>query len=97
MTDLLNFKCKFIPKIKIWDIADDFRDVNWYPNKLPVDIEYIIESKLNLFIIPQKNINELVKIDAYLRSDFIGIVVDERQYMDDKDRYKKPASILICS
>jgi Zn-dependent peptidase ImmA (M78 family) len=88
MTDYSGFKCKFIPKDQIWSIADDFRRKHWPQEELPVDIEKVIESELNMFIIPETNIHEYAKIDAYLRSDFKGIVVDEKQYMDDRDRYK---------
>ncbi len=88
MTDYSCFKCKFIPKDQIWSMADEFR-LKYCPlKKLPVDIEKIIESDLNMFIIPESNIHEYAKIDAYLRSDFSGIVVDEKQYMDVRDRYK---------
>ena len=88
MTDYSSFKCKFIPKDQIWSIADEFRHKQWPSGELPVNIEKIIESNLNMYVIPELNIHEYAKIDAYLRSDFKGIVVDEKQYMDDRDRYK---------
>jgi len=88
MIDYSMFKCKYIPKDQIWDIADKFRNKYWPLNELPVNIEKIIDSGLNMFVIPERGIKEYAKIDAYLRSDFTGIVVDEKQYMDDRDRYK---------
>lgn len=88
MNEYSDFKCKFIHKEDIWKIADDFRSKHWPSGDLPVDIERVIESGLNMDIIPHHALKELAKIDAYLRSDFTGIVVDERQYMDDLDRYK---------
>jgi len=88
MTDYSRFKCRFIPKEEIWKTADDFRFKHWPSGSLPVDIESIIDLKLNMHIIPQRNVKEYAKIDAYLRGDFTGIVVDEKQYMDDRDRYK---------
>src|SRR4030042_3340486 len=88
MIDYFTFKCKFIPKDQIWPIAENFRSKYWPSGALPVDIEQIIDSGLNMFVIPECNIREYAKIDAYLRSDFTGIVVDEKQYMDERDRYK---------
>lgn len=88
MNDYSGFKCKFIPKEDIWKNADDFRLKYWPSDKLPVDIERVIETGLGMDIIPHQGLKELVKIDAYLRSDFTGIVVDEKQYMDNFDRYK---------
>jgi len=51
-------------------------------------MELIIERGLHLHIIPHHGIRQLNKIDAYLKSDLTGIVVDIAQYMDPQGRYE---------
>lgn len=89
MTDGSVFKCKFIPQEEIWSIVDDFRSRYWPRGDLPVDVERIIEVGLKMGIIPEHYLREYAKIDAFLRSDFTGIVVDIDQYMDPMGRYER--------
>jgi hypothetical protein len=44
------FKCKRIDKKDLWSIADDIRNTYWPEDRLPVDIEKIVEFRLNLLI-----------------------------------------------
>ncbi len=82
-------KCNFIAQEDIWSIVDDFRNHYWPSNVLPVDIEKIIEIGLKMEIIPEHYIRQYAKIDAFIRSDFTGIIVDYDQYMDSMGRYEK--------
>ena len=47
------FKCKRIDKKDLWSIADDIRNTYWPEDRLPVDIEKIVEFRLNLLIKPK--------------------------------------------
>lgn len=83
MIDYSDFKCEYISLSQIRGITEQFRDKQWPDNKLPIDIEWIIEHSLGLDIIPEKTLDT----DAYLKSDLSGVVVDDKQYMDDMNRY----------
>jgi len=75
MQDYAFFKCEFIPQKRLWRIVEQFRNDYCHEEKIPMNIESVIESKLNLEIIPERGIMDS-GIDAYLKSDYSGIVVD---------------------
>ncbi len=81
MIDYSKLKCKFIKKEEIRRTVEEFRSAYWKSGTAPVDMESIIERDLHLHIIPQHGIRQLDKIDAYLKSDLTGIVVDIGRYM----------------
>lgn len=83
------FQCRFLPKSDIRDKAEGFRAKYWQQGVLPVNMEYIIEAELGINIEPFHGISKLINIDAYLKSDLTGIVVDYDQYMDDYNRYER--------
>jgi Zn-dependent peptidase ImmA (M78 family) len=83
------FKCDFVSKQEIWQKAEDFRKTYCYDLTPPINMELVIEKKLKLNIEPKHHIKELTSIDAYLKSDRSGIVVDNAQYMDEKNRYER--------
>jgi hypothetical protein len=78
------FKCKWIDPVSLWDIAHGTRKKYWPESKLPVSTEEIVEFRLRLNIEPVKNLLSTVDIDAYLKRDLSGIVVDYDCYMNDK-------------
>ncbi|PIV06850.1 MAG: hypothetical protein CO013_01520 [Syntrophobacterales bacterium CG_4_8_14_3_um_filter_58_8] len=78
------FRCKWIRREEIWDCAEGIRNRNWSAGKLPVDVEAIVEFKLKLDIEPEHNLAQQTDMEAYLRSDLTGIVVDHDHYMDEK-------------
>ena len=78
------FKCKRIDKKDLWALADDVRKNHWSEGQLPVDIEKIIEFKLNLLIEPKHGLFSSADMDAYLKMDLTAIVVDYDFYMNDK-------------
>jgi len=84
MLDISNFRCPYIDKRKIWNAAENFRKEFWSENTLPVDIEKIVENRLQLEIQPEHGLLNDYDIDAYLRIDLKGIVVDYKRYMDER-------------
>jgi hypothetical protein len=82
--DYSEFKCKWIDPVSLWDIADGTRKKYWPESKLPVNTEEIVEFRLRLNIEPVKYLLSTVDIDAYLKRDLSGIVVDYDCYMNDK-------------
>lgn len=83
------FKCEFLHRNEIREKADQFRENYWKKDVLPIDMERVIYEGLNMDIEPRHGVSRLIKIDAYLKSDLTGIVVDYDQYMDDKNRYER--------
>jgi hypothetical protein len=88
MRDYSKLRCRFIKKEEIRKISEEFRNAYWKSSLLPIDMESIIERGLRLDIVPHHGISRLDKIDAYLKSDLTGIVVDITQYMDPQGRYE---------
>jgi len=78
------FRCKWLRLEDIWDCAEDVRNRYWSSDKLPVDVEAIVEFKLKLDIEPENNLMQTTDMEAYLRSDLRGIVVDHDHYMNEK-------------
>jgi hypothetical protein len=84
MEDISRFKCPYIPIDQIWQAAENFRNEFWPESTLPVDIERIVEKRLKLNIEPERGLLSEIDIDAYLRIDLTGIVVDYDCYMKEK-------------
>jgi Zn-dependent peptidase ImmA (M78 family) len=82
--DYSEFKCKWIEPASLWNIADEARNKYWPEATLPIDAEGIVEFRLRLDIEPIKNLLSAIDIDAYLKRDRSGIVVDYDCYMNDK-------------
>ena len=82
--DYGEFKCKWIEPGALWNIADETRNNYWPESMLPVNTEDIVEFRLRLDIEPVKNLLPTIDVDAYLKRDLSGIVVDYDCYMNDK-------------
>jgi hypothetical protein len=82
--DYSEFKCKWIEPASLRDVADGTRNKYWPEATLPVDAEGIVEFRLRLDIEPVKNLLSTIDIDAYLKRDLSGIIVDYDCYMKDK-------------
>jgi hypothetical protein len=82
--DFSEFNCKWIEPASLWNIADETRNEYWPESKLPINTEEIVEFRLRLNIEPVKYLLSTVDIDAYLKRDLSGIVVDYDCYMNDK-------------
>jgi hypothetical protein len=84
MQEISEFKCPYIKKEQIWQEAENFRANFWPENTLPVNIETIVENRLKLDIEPEHDLLSELDIDAYLRVDLTGIIVDYNCYMNEK-------------
>lgn len=84
MKDFSSFQCPWVDKSTICQKADVFRDTHWKGNPLPIDMESIIEAKLGLDVVPERDMLRDYDIDAYLKRDLTGVVVDYRCYMDER-------------
>jgi len=73
----------FLPKNFIKDEAEKFRSKFWI-GKVPVNIEKIIEQKLNLDIIPLPGLMKQCDTDAFIASGWEAIYVDNDRYLDDR-------------
>jgi len=69
---------------EIWDFAESVRNDHWAAGELPVNVEAIVEFKLKLDIEPEHGLMQSTDMEAYLRSDLTGIIVDHDHYMDEK-------------
>jgi IrrE N-terminal-like domain len=79
-----DFKCRWIEKEELWKITKNFRQTYWPEKDLPVNTEMIVEFRLRLDIDPKHGLFSANDMDAYLRSDLSGIVVDHDFYMNEK-------------
>lgn len=73
----------FIGKNAIKNKADFFREKYW-GDKIPVDIEKIIDVKLKIDIIPVPALERLCNTDALISSDWQSIYVDEERFNDER-------------
>ena len=71
-----DIKIPFINREKIKRKADLFREKFW-DDSVPVDIEKIIDLKLEIDIIPLPNLG-----DAFISSDWKSIYVDQNKYLN---------------
>jgi hypothetical protein len=84
MQNISRFKCPYIERHDIWKSAEEFRTQHWPERTLPIDIETIVEKRLKLDIAPAHGLHDELDIEAYLRRDLTGIVVDCKRYMDER-------------
>ena len=82
--DYSAFKCKWIDQNQLRELADQKRQKYWPEGILPVDTTKIIELRLRLEVEPMFDLLSTLDVDAYLKSDLSGIVVDHDCYMNDK-------------
>ncbi len=79
-----DFKCRWIYKKDLWKYADEIRSKYWPENLLPIDMEKVIELRLGLDIEPLHGLLSMIDMDAWLKMDLTGIVVDYDSYMNEK-------------
>lgn len=82
--DYSAFKCKWIDQNQLRELADQKRQKYWPEAILPVDTTKIIELRLRLEVEPMFDLLSTLDVDAYLKTDLSGIVVDHECYMNDK-------------
>jgi Zn-dependent peptidase ImmA (M78 family) len=78
------FKCKWIDKTQLREMADQIRQKYWPEDILPIDTAKIVELRLRLDVEPVVGLLAALDMDAYLKTDLSGIVVDHDCYMQDK-------------
>lgn len=82
-----NIIVPFIGNPYIKNKADDFR-LKFWGNKIPVEIEQIVELKLKIKIIPIPDLMNQYGVDAQITSDFKLIYVDQRNYENNTNRFR---------
>ncbi|MEA2040617.1 MAG: ImmA/IrrE family metallo-endopeptidase [Thermodesulfobacteriota bacterium] len=84
MENLTHFECKWIPKENLWQAVSSFRKRYWPEDTLPVDMEKIVEQRLRLNIEPIHSLLDELDVDAFLKLDLSGIVVDYDCFMQER-------------
>jgi Zn-dependent peptidase ImmA (M78 family) len=82
----MDYKKIFIPFLdnsSIKKSADSFRD-NYWDDTIPVDIERIINVKMEIDIIPSPGLHNLCDVDALIYSNWKSIIVDYNKYSDER-------------
>lgn len=77
-------KAPYFNKGFIKQKAEDFRREYWKQNRIPLDIEKIIEQNLKIEIIPIKELMNFCDTDALITSNWESIYIDEKGYFDDR-------------
>lgn len=78
-----NIAVPFVGSDEIKRKSDNLRKKIW-GDKIPVEIETIIEIKLKIKIIPIPNLFKLCSVDSQISSDFSSIWVDQDSYLYDE-------------
>jgi len=87
------FKAPYIKIEEIRSIADEFRKKYWHSNSIPVDIFAILEFELDIEISTIPNLREAGDIDALLLANLKTIVVDQRDFLDERAQTRLRFSI----
>ena len=82
--DYSEFRCPWIQKEELWRIVEDFSIQYWPEKNIPVDMERIVEGELGLNIQPKRSLSDQLDMDAFLRLDLTGVLVDYDRYMNDR-------------
>lgn len=82
--DPSDFSCKWLDKKEIWRVAEEKRKIYWPRGTVPIDVEEIIELGLGLTIEPRHGLLQEADIDAFLKVDLSGFIVDYDIYEKDK-------------
>jgi len=79
----MDYTVPFLSNDEIMKKADLFRKEFW-GDSIPVDIERIIELKLEFNIIPSPDLEKNCDVDALIASNWKDIYVDNDRYLDDR-------------
>jgi hypothetical protein len=82
--DFSNFKCIWKDKNQLRELADRIRQEYWPEGILPINTAEIVELRLNFDVEPVPGLLSILDVDAYLKTDLSGIVVDQDCYMKDR-------------
>ncbi len=81
--DYSKLKIKPLSNQQIMEAADKIRAKFW-GNKIPVNIENILEIGLKISIIPSPGLQDRGDIDSFISSDWKNVYVDNDRYMSDR-------------
>lgn len=81
--DYSKIKIKPLSNQQIREAADIVR-LKFWGNKIPVDVEHILELKLKISIIPSPGLNSQFSFDSFISSDWKNVYVDNASYNDDR-------------
>ena len=81
--DYTKINVPFLSNLEIKNKADLFRRKFWN-DSVPIDMEDIVELKLEMEIIPLKSLQTLFGIDALITSDWRSIYIDYDRYVDER-------------
>ena len=93
MNDPRKFKAPYIPKERIWQVADGLRAAHPAGRELPVKILDLAEFDLHLDLVPVNGLREQLDIDALLMGDLKSILVDKRAFMSPRLEYRLRFSV----
>jgi hypothetical protein len=82
--DPSSFKAPYISQSQCWQAADEFRREYWPSGEIPVDVLEIAELDLDLEVRPITGLREEADVDALLLGNWTTLLVDQRQYMDER-------------
>lgn len=82
--DFSNFTCKWIDKNQLRELAEQRRQEYWPEGTLPINTAEIVELRLGFDVEPVPGLLSVLDMDAYLKTDLSGIVVDQDCYMQDR-------------
>lgn len=80
--DYSKIKIKPLSNLQIREAADRVRTKFW-GDKIPVDIEHVLENKLKISIIPILGLRKQISFDSFISSDWKNVYVDNESYMSD--------------
>jgi Zn-dependent peptidase ImmA (M78 family) len=80
-------KIPFLPYEKLRPIAANFLEKYNSPHQIPVPIEWIIDNKFTIDIVPTPGLHQNFDIDSFITSDFTAIHVDSFVYESRPGRY----------
>jgi hypothetical protein len=84
LADYSEFRCPWTSKKELWQTVDAFSNQYCPEKTIPVNMEEIVEKKLGLNIEPMHSLLEELDMDAFLKLDLTGVVVDHDCYMDER-------------
>lgn len=68
----------------IWTLADQYRDTCWPELTVPIDVLKIVEFRTPLRLEPRLGLVDSHGVEAFLRTDLTGLVIDQERLMDDR-------------
>lgn len=93
MNEPRKFKAPFIPKERIWQVADALRATHPAGRALPVQVLDLAEFDLGLDLVPVNGLREHLDIEALLMGDLRSVIVDKHAFMSPRLEYRLRFSV----